>query len=280
MTTLPRESLHALLHDPERMGRLYAAAATLADPTTLDALLKRVVHAARSLSHADCASLTLLDRRAGAGHVVWSGYGCDRGEVVLERELIVGGRPFGILRLRTMGAKVAHEDEALVDLLCVHAAVAIETVSLRSQDELVRRVRALVGTQEPAPAVGTGSVREVGDIRIDLVRHAVFVGDTRVHVTPSEFHLLELLSEDPGRAYSRDEIVERLWGGLDPGSSRVADVHVARLRRKLARGAPGPGRVESVRGVGYRLTSAANGACPTCARTANASGGTGTPSPA
>jgi DNA-binding winged helix-turn-helix (wHTH) protein len=279
MTTLPRESLHALLHDPERMGRLYAAAATLVDATTLDALVKRVVQAARSLSRTDCASLTLLDGPAGASHVVWSGYGCDRGEVVLERELIVGGRPFGILRLRTMGAKVAREDEALVDLLCVHAAVAIETVSLRSQDELVRRMRALVDTQEPAP-VGTGSIREVGDIRIDLVRHAVFVGDTRVHVTPSEFHLLELLSEDPGRAYSRDEIVERLWGGLDPGSSRVADVHVARLRRKLARGAPGPGRVESVRGVGYRLTSAANDACPTCARTAHASEGTGTPSPA
>lgn len=269
MTTPSRESVDALLRDPGRMARLYDAASALSGATTLDAAVKRFVHAARALSRTDCASFTLLDPSPGAGDVVWSGYGCDRGEVVLERELRVGDRRFGILRLRTMGSQLAREDEALIDMLCVHAAFAIETVALRGQDELVRRMRAVIGEQDPT--VGAASVRQVGDIRIDLVRHAVFVGNTRVHLTPSEFHLLELLTEEPGRAYTRDEIVGRLWGGLDGGASRVADVHVARLRRKLARDPRGADVLESVRGVGYRVA-------PTTARSPG--NGAGSPPPA
>jgi Transcriptional regulatory protein, C terminal len=246
--------MEALFRDPERLARLYSAASMLSSATTLDAALKRFVRAARALTQTNCASFTVHDAAPGVGRVVWSGYGCDRGDVVLERELRVGDRPFGILRLRTMGQEVAREDEALVDLLCIHAAAAIELVSLRGQDELVRRMRALVGGKEQP--VGAASVREVGDVRIDLLRHAVFVGGTRVHLTPSEFHLLELLSEEPGRAYTRDEIVARLWGGLDGGRTRIADVHVARLRRKLKRDPAGAPLLESVRGVGYRLAAA------------------------
>ena len=77
----------------------------------------------------------------------------------------------------------------------------------------------------------------------------VTVGGAPVEVTPSEFRLLSLLAAEPGRVYSRREIVQHLWRSDFVGDERTADFHIANLRRKL-----GEEAIETVRGVGYKLT--------------------------
>jgi two-component system phosphate regulon response regulator PhoB len=93
-----------------------------------------------------------------------------------------------------------------------------------------------------------GGVLECGGVRLDRVRHRVFVGDRETRLTPTEFRLLECLMRAPGRAFGRRELVEAAVLHGD-SSERVVDVHVKTLRRKLGRA----GFVEAVRGVGYRL---------------------------
>ena len=236
---------------PEALARFHAAAATLASAPTVEQVLKRMVHSARSLAHADSATLAVLEPHAARDRVLWSGCSGDGAAVTVERELAVRGRPYAILRLATVRPAFTADEEQLVDLLCVHANVAIELVELRGCDLALRRVRELVA--EPAAGPRVDSVLEVGDVQLDRARHEVFVGGVRVHLTPSEFRLLELLTEEPGRAYTRDEILERLWGTVESGSPRVADVHAGRLRRKLERAGPDGHVLASVRGVGYKI---------------------------
>ena len=69
-----------------------------------------------------------------------------------------------------------------------------------------------------------------------------------MELTPSEFRLLSLLADEPGRVFSRREIVQHLWHSDFVGDERTADFHVANLRRKV-----GDDPIETVRGVGYRL---------------------------
>jgi two-component system, OmpR family, phosphate regulon response regulator PhoB len=111
--------------------------------------------------------------------------------------------------------------------------------------DLLRRVQALLLREGAAAPEG---VLCHGGLRLDRVRHRVFVGDREARLTPAEFRLLECLMREPGRAFSRRELVEAAVSQGD-SSERAVDVHVKTLRRKLAR----PGLVEAVRGVGYRL---------------------------
>ena len=246
------DSLTLALGSHERLSRFLAVATALGSAKTEDEVLKRTVHAARSLARADNATLTLLGEGPARGRVSWAGYGSAPVAASLEREIRVRDRPWATLRLATSRRRFTREDETLVDLLCVHAALAAERAALRGDDDVLRRVRALVGG--PAAERHDGAtVREVGDVRLDLRRHEAFVGGTPVHLTPSEFRLLELLSEEPGRVYSRREIVARLWDSDHAGSPRVADAHVARLRRKIEEDPRHPERLQQVRGVGYKL---------------------------
>ena len=247
-----REAMASVFADPERMSRFFSAASTLSAAESLDEFLRRVVHAARSLSGADAATLEILDR-APPHRLISTGRGTRGAEVALERELSVAERPYGILRLTTTRPRFTPQEEALVDLLGLHVEVGIEKASLRAREDVLERVRALL--DDELEATTTSTVRDVGDVHIDLARYQVTVAGSPVHLTPSEFRLLELLTEDPGRAYTRNEIVERLWEGDCSGNSRVADAHVARLRRKLERDPRHPERLLHVRGVGYRFVA-------------------------
>jgi two-component system response regulator RegX3 len=93
----------------------------------------------------------------------------------------------------------------------------------------------------------------VAGIRIDFSRHAVTVDGQAVRLTPSEFRLLTLLAEEPGRVFSRRQIMEHLWESTYVGDARAADVHVSNLRRKLERDPAHPERIITVREVGYKL---------------------------
>ncbi|GBD20533.1 Sensory transduction protein regX3 [bacterium HR28] len=115
-------------------------------------------------------------------------------------------------------------------------------------NELLARVRALLRRASGSP------VRElaVGDVRIDRESREVFIGDEPVILRPREFDLLVALASQVGRVVPRRRLLQQVWGTefLDEGS-RTLDVHVNRLRQKLERSTL---RIESVRGVGYRLT--------------------------
>jgi hypothetical protein len=247
-----RGPIDITLRDPERFVRLYSAASALAAATTRDDVLRWLVRSARSLGQGDRATFTLCRGRPVVGVVASSGP-TGSGDAALEREIRVGDQPYGILLVTTARPEFSRVDEAAVDLLCVHAALAFERITLRQDSEVVRRVRTLVGEQELTAA---DTVRQHGDVRIDVLRHEAFVGGMPIHLTPSEFRLLELLTEEPERVYSRDEIVARLWDTPAVASPRVADVHVTRLRHKLDAETRGVPRLQTVRGIGYKFVPA------------------------
>jgi DNA-binding response OmpR family regulator len=91
---------------------------------------------------------------------------------------------------------------------------------------------------------------EVGELRIDIAGRSASVAGEPLDLTPKEFDLLRLLAEQPGRAYSRDYLLQRIWGEEYVGFDRTVDTHVVRLRKKLG---PLGDRVATVWGIGYKL---------------------------
>jgi two-component system, OmpR family, response regulator RegX3 len=118
--------------------------------------------------------------------------------------------------------------------------------------ELASRVRAIFRRRDLDRGGGL-AVRAVGGLRIDLARHRVTVDDRTVDLTPTEFKLLALLAQQPGRVFGRREVMQHLWDSTYVGDERACDVHVSNLRRKIEENAEEPQRLLTVRGVGYRL---------------------------
>jgi DNA-binding response OmpR family regulator len=112
-----------------------------------------------------------------------------------------------------------------------------------SMRELAARVRVLLRRVERRPA---DHVLMLGDLRIDPARRRVTISDRQVHLTATEFDLLQRLAERPGVVHSRERLLEDVWGWRDGSSTRTVDSHVAALRRKL-----GAERIRTVHGVGY-----------------------------
>lgn len=113
--------------------------------------------------------------------------------------------------------------------------------------ELVARVKALLRRS----GMKTSADRLVcGDLAVDIAKHTVTVGNTNVLLTYKEFSLLVRLMESAGRAYTREQLLETVWGYDYEGGTRTVDVHVQTLRTKLGE----CGKfIETVRGVGYRF---------------------------
>ena len=97
---------------------------------------------------------------------------------------------------------------------------------------------------------------EIGDLVIDKRRHEVTVGGSRVDLTPLEFHILEKLASEPGRAWSRNDLLDEVWSTDYEGYQRNVDPHINRLRRKIEADPKNPHYVLTVRGVGYKLNEA------------------------
>ncbi|MFE1291807.1 response regulator transcription factor [Streptomyces sp. NPDC058751] len=117
--------------------------------------------------------------------------------------------------------------------------------------ELLARIRAVLRRRRPT---GPEILRH-GPLALDLRTHQVSVDGRPIALTPKEFGILECLAADPGRVVSRQQILERAWDSHWYGPTKVLDVHIAALRRKLGV----PGLVETVYGHGFRL-GAADGA--------------------
>ena len=116
-----------------------------------------------------------------------------------------------------------------------------------SPRELVARVRALLRRSQPEKSAGR---IEAGDLRIDtLAREATF-RDRTLTLTPREFDLLAFFATRPGRVFSRDELLRKVWGYDYMGETRTVDVHVRRLREMI----PGlASAIVTVKSLGYRL---------------------------
>lgn len=117
--------------------------------------------------------------------------------------------------------------------------------------ELTARIRALlrrVRTVESGP-----EVMEFGDLEVSPEEGAVRVNGEEIHLTRTEFRLLVELARNPGRVFSREQLLERVWGYDYFGDGRLVDVHVRRLRTKVEADPAEPVHVVTVRGLGYKL---------------------------
>ncbi|KLU60470.1 transcriptional regulatory protein WalR [Peptococcaceae bacterium CEB3] len=120
-----------------------------------------------------------------------------------------------------------------------------------SPRELVARIKARLRRVTVTPDDSVEIKR--GDLRMDLGRFQVFVQGQETELTPKEFELLRVLVLNPGRVYSRDELLEQIWGYDYAGDTRTVDVHIRHLRQKIEQDPSNPSRIETLRGVGYRF---------------------------
>ncbi|GAA1709838.1 two-component system response regulator MtrA [Isoptericola hypogeus] len=114
--------------------------------------------------------------------------------------------------------------------------------------ELVARIRArLRDTDEPGP-----ERLRVGDVEIDVTGHSVVRDGARISLTPLEFDLLVALARKPWQVFTREVLLEKVWGYRHSADTRLVNVHVQRLRSKVERDPENPSVVLTVRGVGYK----------------------------
>jgi two-component system response regulator MtrA len=114
--------------------------------------------------------------------------------------------------------------------------------------ELVARVRArLRGSADVGP-----ERLQIGDLVIDVAGHTVCRDDQSISLTPLEFELLVALARKPWQVFSREVLLEQVWGYRHAGDTRLVNVHVQRLRSKVERDPERPEVVVTVRGVGYK----------------------------
>lgn len=125
-----------------------------------------------------------------------------------------------------------------------------------STRELLARVRAILRRASmPGPRPGEGTVVRAGDIEIDTARHTATVAGRPVDLTPKEFDLITFLAKNTGLVFSREQLLERVWGYDYAGDTGTIDVHVRWLREKIEDSPSKPRRLLTVRGVGYKLES-------------------------
>lgn len=122
-----------------------------------------------------------------------------------------------------------------------------------SPRELEYRVEALLRRGQGIKKNGDEDRLEIGDLVVDRRRHEVSRAGARIDLTPLEFQILDLLASEPGRAWSRNDLLDRVWSTEYEGYQRNIDPHINRLRKKLEADPKNPHYVLTVRGVGYKL---------------------------
>lgn len=113
--------------------------------------------------------------------------------------------------------------------------------------EMVSRIRAVLRRTAPK---SQRELLQMGQLQMDPQAHTVYADGRRVELTLKEFELLRLFLEHPGRVFTRDQLLERIWSTDYLGETRTVDVHIGTLRTKLG---PCGDYIRTVRGVGYRL---------------------------
>lgn len=118
-----------------------------------------------------------------------------------------------------------------------------------SPSELVARLRAVIRRAQPSMVE---DVLRYADLAMDLVAHRVSRGDQAIHLGPTEFRLLRHFLQHPGRVFSREQLLDRVWGEDAELEMRTVDVHIRRLRKAINIGGGGD-LLRTVRSVGYAL---------------------------
>ena len=125
-----------------------------------------------------------------------------------------------------------------------------------SPRELIARVRAMLRRPRRGAASATANIalpQRFGDLTIDQERHEATLLGQPIGLTALEYALLTTLAAHPGRVFTRDQLLENVWGQDYFGDDHVVDVHIANLRKKLGDDPAAPAYIETVRGAGYRF---------------------------
>ena len=122
-----------------------------------------------------------------------------------------------------------------------------------SPKELVARIRAVLRrTTRDAAQKGPADL-SFGEVEVDLHRRLVHVRSEKIDFTPTEFRLLAMLIKEPERSFSREQIIDQVFGYNYNGFDRTVDAHVSNIRRKIGRSTDGARYIHSVYGIGYRF---------------------------
>lgn len=116
--------------------------------------------------------------------------------------------------------------------------------------ELLARLKSLLRRMQAAGETEKGELVELGGIQLRLDKRSVVVGGASLDMTPKEFDLLALLASSPGRVYTREQLLDLVWGMEYAGGTRTVDIHVQRIRKKL--GPVHSDILQTVHGIGYR----------------------------
>ena len=119
--------------------------------------------------------------------------------------------------------------------------------------ELMARIKAVLRRYEVTSSSGHDTIISVGDLSMNVECHEVKVGDRIVDLTLREFELLKYLVENRGHVFTRDQILNNVWGIDYAGETRTVDVHIRHLRQKLSDGDNEEKYIETIRGKGYKV---------------------------
>lgn len=118
--------------------------------------------------------------------------------------------------------------------------------------EVKARIKAIIRrTRKPEKAEEQSRIVEIGDLKLDCDSRRVFIGSREVNLTAKEFDVLQLLVYNPNKVYSRENLLNIVWGYEYPGDVRTVDVHIRRLREKIEENPSEPKYVHTKWGVGY-----------------------------
>ena len=161
---------------------------------------------------------------------------------------------------RVLGLEVGADDyvvkpfsmrELLARVRALLRRVTLDAQMTSSPLALLASAETIAAPADGAPAAdGASDALVRGPLRVDPAMHVATLDGVELDLTPKEFELLQLFAEHPGRAFSREFLVERIWGYEYDGFERTVDTHITRLRKKLG---PLGEKIVTVWGVGYRL---------------------------
>jgi len=124
-----------------------------------------------------------------------------------------------------------------------------------SPRELMARVRAMLRRPRQVASSPAAPHRQLADLDVDPEARKVWVSGTEIDLTRTEFDLLDALSEQPRRAFTRRQLIDHVWGEAWYGDEHIVDVHVGHLRKKLGDDAGTPRFIRTVRGIGYGMVT-------------------------
>ena len=157
------------------------------------------------------------------------------------RRLRLGNNPIAIIMLTA-------RDEDIDKILGLELGADDYLTKPFNPRELVARVKAILRRSERTAQAGVPI--HIGDLAMDSTRREVRVGDRTLDLRTQEFELLLILAGQPGRVFTRQQLLQQAWGFDFFGQTRTVDVHIAHLRKKLAGSSV---NIETVMGIGYKL---------------------------